>query len=98
MHRRSLHSSLPGTLAVRLVARVLSTLVVLCTLLAPSVGEAQNAKLRLERFGFDKLPDLKVYITYVEEDGTVIAGRQASDFKLQVDSIDQGAGPRHHQL
>lgn len=92
MHRRSLHSSLPGTLAVRLVARVLSTLVVLCTLLAPSVGEAQNAKLRLERFGFDKLPDLKVYITYVEEDGTVIAGRQASDFKLQVDSIDQGAG------
>jgi hypothetical protein len=92
MHRLFIHSTPSGSFAVRLMASAISALVVLCSLLAPAVSEAQNAKLRLERFGFDKLPDLKVYITYVEEDGTVIAGRQASDFKLQVDSIDQGAG------
>ena len=92
MQRRSFHRMTSGFLATRLWAFALSTLVVLCALLGPAPSYAQNAKLRLERFGFDKLPDLKVYITYVEEDGTVIAGRQASDFKLQVDSIDQGAG------
>ena len=67
---------------------------------APSVAHAQNAKLRLERFGFDKLPDIKLYLTYVEEDGTVIAGRAATDFKLQLDAADdalvqQGGGPGH---
>ena len=75
MNRLSIHSTISGSLAVRLMASAISTLVVLCSLLEPSVFYAQNAKLRLERFGFDKLPDLKVYITYVEEDGTVIAGR-----------------------
>ncbi|HNK47377.1 MAG TPA: vWA domain-containing protein, partial [Pseudomonadota bacterium] len=92
MHCRSLFQTTSGNSVFRLLARFLPTVALLFTLLAPGLALAQNAKLRLERFGFDKLPDLKVYITYVEEDGTVIAGRQATDFKLQVDSIDQGAG------
>ena len=54
----------------------------------PAYG--QNAKLRMERFAFDSLPDIKLYLTYVEEDGTVIAGRAATDFKLQLDAADQG--------
>jgi hypothetical protein len=61
-------------------------------LLGTPAAQAQTAgKLRLERFGFEKLPDLKVYLTFVEEDGTVIAGRAASDFKLLLDAADQGA-------
>ena len=59
---------------------------------APSVAHAQNAKLRLERFGFDKLPDIKLYMTFVEEDGTIIAGKAATDFKLDLDAADQGPG------
>ena len=50
--------------------------------IAPEVAQAQNAKLRLERFAFDALPDVKIYISYVENDGTVIGGRAATDFKL----------------
>jgi hypothetical protein len=55
------------------------------------VQAQSGGKLRLERFGFEKLPDLKVYLTFVEEDGTIIAGRQATDFKLLLDAADQGA-------
>lgn len=58
--------------------------------LLSSAAHAQNAKLRMERFAFDSLPDIKLYLTYVEEDGTVIAGRAATDFKLQLDAADQG--------
>lgn len=66
-------------------------LTLLGTVAAPSLAQAQNAKLRLERFDFTKLPDIRLYLTFVEEDGTVIAGRQASDFKLLLDAADQGA-------
>jgi len=64
---------------------------ILGSIVAPAPALAQNAKLRLERFDFMKLPDLRLYLTFVEEDGTVIAGRQASDFKLLLDAADQGA-------
>ena len=57
----------------------------------PQAAHAQNAKLRLERFSFDALPDIKLYLTYVEDDGTLIGGRAATDFKLTLDAADQGA-------
>lgn len=50
-----------------------------------------GGRLRIERFAFDKLPDLKIYLSFVDEDGSVVAGRQASDFKLLFDGADQGA-------
>ncbi|MDW8281270.1 MAG: FHA domain-containing protein [Myxococcales bacterium] len=56
----------------------------------PSQAGAQSTKLHMERLGFDSLPDLKVYLTFVEGDGTVIQGRNASDFKLLLDSAEQG--------
>jgi hypothetical protein len=73
------------------LAAAFGALLGLCGILAAPPALAQSAgKLRLERFGFEKLPDLKVYMTFVEEDGTVIAGRQAADFKLLLDAADQG--------
>ncbi|HMY59676.1 MAG TPA: hypothetical protein PK472_15545, partial [Pseudomonadota bacterium] len=63
MHCRSLFQTTSGNSVFRLLARFLPTVALLFTLLAPGLALAQNAKLRLERFGFDKLPDLKVYIT-----------------------------------
>lgn len=73
------------------LVRALFGLTLLGGLFATPAAMAQNAKLRLERFDFSKLPDLRVYLTFVEEDGTVIAGRQGSDFKLLLDAADQGA-------
>ena len=46
--------------------------------LAPEVAHAQKAKLSLERFAFDALPDVKLYLSYVEDDGTVIGGSSVS--------------------
>ena len=85
-HARKLASQLLS----RSCAGVLCGLLFLGALLATGVAHAQSGKLRLERFGFDKLPDLKVYMTFVEEDGTVIAGRTQADFKLLLDAADQG--------
>lgn len=68
----------------------LAALLALGVLFLAPPAHGQNAKLRMERFAFDSLPDIKLYLTYVEEDGTVIAGRAATDFKLQLDAADQG--------
>ena len=78
-----------GRRASRLLAGVTAAFGLLLGLGLPQ-AQAQNAKLRMERFAFDSLPDIKLYLTYVEEDGTVIAGRAATDFKLQLDAADQG--------
>ncbi len=74
----------------RLLGCGFAAVVLLGLLCAQSAWAQSGARLRLERFGFDKLPDLKVYMTFVEEDGAIIAGRQASDFKLLLDAADQG--------
>lgn len=72
----------------------MSCVAALCSVLFLPTSEAvaQTAKLRLERFDFSRLPDLRQYVTYVEDDGSVIAGRSAGDFKLLIDSLDQGVG------
>jgi hypothetical protein len=69
--------------------------------LAPPDGLAQSGRakeppppsktLRLERFDFSALPDLRLYLSYIEGDGTVISGRVATDFVLNLDSQEQGA-------
>lgn len=86
---RSSYSSLS---CLKRLGRLLAPLALASALLSSGSAHAQSAgKLRLERFGFEKLPDLKLYLSFVEEDGTVIAGRQATDFKLLLDAADQGA-------
>jgi hypothetical protein len=62
--------------------------------LLPGRALAQSSKLHMERLGYDTLPDLKVYLSFVEGDGTVIQGRNASDFKLLLDSAEQGAATK----
>jgi hypothetical protein len=77
--------------AGRGLVRSLALLAFFSSLLWSSLATAQP-RMRLERFGFDKLPDLKVYLSFVEEDGTVVTGRQANDFKLIIGSADSGVG------
>lgn len=65
-----------------------------CALCLTTFGQAQaqSTKVRLERFDFSKVPDIRMYLSVTEEDGTVIAGRQASDFKMLYDGAEQGTG------
>ncbi len=81
-----------GQASGRALLGLLAALVVL--LGAPVLSFAQNSKLHMERLGFDKLPDLRVYLTYVEGDGTPITGKTAADFKLLLDSAEQGAATK----
>lgn len=66
---------------------VVAVLGVLC---AAAPAWAQSSKLLMDRLGYEKLPDLKVYMNYLEGDGTVITGANATDFKLLLDSAEQG--------
>lgn len=77
-----------GAARARLVTLALFALFAVLGLM--SRGALAQPNLRLERFNFEKVPDVKVYLSFVEEDGTVIGGKNAQDFKLQVDSVDQG--------
>lgn len=71
--------------------RLLGVLLTVLFGLWSATAHAQARKIHIERFGFDRLPDLRVYLTFVEADGTPITGKTKSDFKLLLDSADQGA-------
>ena len=47
-------------------------------------------KLRIERLDTSEWPSVKMYLTYVDADGRVITGRAKEDFKLILDSAEQG--------
>jgi hypothetical protein len=47
-------------------------------------------KLRLERMDLKGSPTLKLYLTYVDNDGRAITGRAKEDFKIAIDSAEQG--------
>jgi hypothetical protein len=56
-----------------------------------SAGAARAAdKLRLERLDLKGSPTIKMYLTYVDGEGRVITGRAKEDFKIVVDSAEQG--------
>jgi FHA domain-containing protein/von Willebrand factor type A domain-containing protein len=60
-------------------------------LVALASGAARAAdKLRLERMDLKASPTLKLYLTYVDADGRAITGRAKEDFKIVVDSAEQG--------
>jgi hypothetical protein len=47
-------------------------------------------KLRLERTNWGKSPYPKYYLSLVDSDGQVITGKTATEFKLLMDSMEQG--------
>lgn len=55
-------------------------------------AEAARAadKLRLERMDLKTSPTIKLYLTYVDGEGRVITGRAKEDFRIAVDSAEQG--------
>ncbi len=66
------------------------TLAAACSLLFGSQAFAAN-KLRLERIDKNDMPAVKFYLTFVDTDGQVITGKIKDDFKLILDSAEQGA-------
>jgi hypothetical protein len=68
----------------------LTTLALSLLMLAALPARAAD-KLHLERMDLAKSPTVKMYLTYVDGDGRVLSGRTKDDFKLIVDSAEQGA-------
>src|SRR5207245_6715519 len=48
-------------------------------------------KLRLERMDLSRSPDLKFYLNLADSDGRAITGRMKEDFRIVIDSAEQGA-------
>src|SRR5262245_12046323 len=47
-------------------------------------------KLRLERLDVQKWPTVRMYLTYTDSDGRVVTGRGKENFRLALDSAEQG--------
>jgi|GEM_PF-2799301 len=55
-----------------------------------SSGSALAAdKLKAERFTWEKSPQMRHYLSYIDGDGKVITGRSKEDFKLSLDAMEQ---------
>ncbi|HEX2574612.1 MAG TPA: FHA domain-containing protein [Polyangia bacterium] len=67
---------------------LLATLAVLAGLSASAWAE--GPKMRLERADVTKYPLVQLYLSYAEADGRVVTGKAREDFKLIVDSQEQG--------
>lgn len=62
-------------------------------LLALTASQAQAAdKLRLEQIDQRTAPTVKLHLSLIDRDGRVISGKQKEEFKLSIDSAEQGAG------
>src|SRR5260370_1537366 len=55
-----------------------------------AAGAHAADKLRLERMDAKGMPDIKLHLTYVDSDGRAITGRAKEDFKIVIDSAEQG--------
>ncbi|HEX8951303.1 MAG TPA: VWA domain-containing protein, partial [Polyangia bacterium] len=61
-------------------------------LVLSSAGAARAAdKLRLERMDLKASPTLRLYLTYVDAEGRAITGRAKEDFRIVIDSAEQGS-------
>lgn len=58
--------------------------------LLPALAHADGAKIHLERADVSRYPTVRLYMTYVEQDGRLVTGKQRDDFKLIFDSNEQG--------
>jgi len=62
-----------------------------CAMVLGLTGAAGAAeKMRLERLDDKSAPTIKLYLTYVDGEGRVITGRAKEDFKISIDSAEQG--------
>jgi hypothetical protein len=60
-------------------------------LVSLTAGSARAAeKLRLEKVDLAQMPRLKMYLTYVDGDGRPICGHAKEDFRMVIDSAEQG--------
>lgn len=64
-------------------------LAVLAGLSGPAWAEV-GPKMRLERADVSEYPRVQLYLSYAEADGRVVTGKAREDFKLIVDSQEQG--------
>jgi len=57
-----------------------------------ALGASAHAadKLRLERTNWGNSPYVRYYLSFVDTDGRAITGKTANDFKLSIDSMEQG--------
>jgi hypothetical protein len=65
------------------------TALALVTLTAGAARAADKA--RLERMDLKTSPTIRLYLTYVDSEGRAITGRAKEDFRIVVDSAEQGA-------
>src|SRR6266511_1730890 len=68
---------------------VLSAVFALASLVAAHAHAAD--KLRLERTDLAKMPKMRLYLSLVDRDGRPITGKQKEEFRLSLDSAEQGA-------
>src|ERR1700761_3818763 len=58
-------------------------------------GSARAAdKLHLERLDSHQMPTVRFYLSLIDRDGRVLTGKQKEDFRLSLDSAEQGAATR----
>jgi len=66
---------------------VAALVLLLCSLATPARAAD---KLRLERIDLSKSPTMKAYLTLTDGEGRVVSGRGREEFKLILDSAEQG--------
>ncbi len=71
------------------VARFAALLVVILAMLVARDADAAD-KLRLERLDLSRSPTIRAYLTLTDGEGRVITGRAKEEFKLVLDSAEQG--------
>jgi hypothetical protein len=56
-----------------------------------SVNAHAADKLRLERVYLDDMPGIRLYVSLTDRDGRVVTGKQKEEFRLSIDSAEQGS-------
>jgi hypothetical protein len=72
------------------MSRALRVAVLVASLVVAARAQAAD-HLRLERLDVSHWPTVQMYLTYLDGDGRAVAGRGKEDFKLILDSAEQGA-------
>src|SRR4051812_24622395 len=74
---------------MRMHARLALSAIALVSLTAGAARAAD--KVRLERMDLKGSPTLKLYLTFVDAEGRAVTGKAKEDFRIVVDSAEQGS-------